>query len=215
MIKKKVAILISGRGSNMEALIKASEANDYPATIKLVISNKNEAYGLQIAKEYGIETKSFNRLDYKSDNDFDQIISDTISSFDIDIICTAGYLKILSAQFVNNWHNKIINIHPSLLPAYKGLHTHARALSDGVKITGCTTHIVRSELDSGPIIMQAAVPISDDDTEESLANKVLELEHKIFPLSLKKLAQDKLIIKDNNVSEKASLKKDWSVTNPG
>ena len=214
MIKKKVAILISGKGSNMEALIKASQANSYPATINLVISNKSKAQGLQIAKDYGIEAKAFNKLNYKSDNDFDQAISDTISSFEIDIICTAGYLKILSAKFVNDWYNKIINIHPSLLPAYKGLHTHARALSDGIKITGCTTHIVRPELDSGPIIMQAAVPISQDDTEKILAKKVLELEHKIFPLSLEKLAQDKLIINDTAVSERRPSKKDWFVTNP-
>ena len=200
-MKKKVAILISGRGSNMEALIKAAQNDDYPAKIVLVISNKDTATGLQIAKNYGIDTKIILRKDFTSDQDFDDHMSNILSQVQIDIICTAGYMKILTKKFVDAWINKIINIHPSLLPSYKGLNTHSRALQDGARVTGCTTHIVRAELDSGPIIIQESVLIEKDDDEDTLAEKVLKLEHRIFPESLQKIASGKLIIKDNIVLE--------------
>ncbi|MDG2186903.1 MAG: phosphoribosylglycinamide formyltransferase [Hyphomicrobiales bacterium] len=200
-MKKRVAILISGRGSNMEALIRAAQDHNYPATIELVISNKDSALGLQVANSYGIDTKTVIRKNFNSDQEFDDHISNILLQVQIDIICTAGYMKILTKKFVDEWMNKIINIHPSLLPSYKGLNTHRRALEDGARVTGCTTHIVRAELDSGPIIMQESVHIEKDDDEDTLAAKVLKLEHRIFPESLQKIASGKLIIKDNIVLE--------------
>ena len=200
-MKKRVAILISGRGSNMEALIKAAQNDDYPAKIVLVISNKDAATGLEIAEKYGINTKIVLRKNFTSDLDFDDHLSNILSQLQVDIICTAGYMKILTKKFVGEWMNKIINIHPSLLPSYKGLNTHRRALHDGATVTGCTTHIVSAELDSGPIIIQESVLIEKDDDEDTLAEKVLKLEHRIFPESLQKIASGKLIIKDNIVLE--------------
>tara|TARA_B100000941_G_scaffold190654_1_gene137416 strand:+ start:1203 stop:1793 length:591 start_codon:yes stop_codon:yes gene_type:complete len=188
MSKKKVAILISGRGSNMEALIKACLDASFPASIELVISNKKEAYGLEIAQSYGIQAQSFNRKNFLNDHDFDSKISATLKEHSVDIVCTAGYMKILTKGFVESWHNQIINIHPSLLPDYKGLNTHKRALDDGVQLAGCTTHIVESELDSGQILMQATVPVLKGDTEDALAKRILRMEHIIFPETLKRIA---------------------------
>ena len=188
MSKKKVAILISGRGSNMEALIKACQDASFPASIELVISNKKEAYGLEIAQSYGIHTQSFNRKNFSNDYEFDSKISTILKENSIEIICTAGYMKILTRDFVKSWQNQIINIHPSLLPDYKGLNTHKRALDDGVQLAGCTTHIVESELDSGQILMQATVPVLGNDTEDTLAIRVLKMEHIIFPETLKRIA---------------------------
>jgi phosphoribosylglycinamide formyltransferase-1 len=188
MSKKKVAILISGRGSNMEALIKSCQDTSFPASIELVISNKKEAYGLEIAQSYGIHTQFFNRKNFSNDYEFDSKISTILKKNGIDIVCTAGYMKILTKEFVDSWRNQIINIHPSLLPAYKGLNTHKRVLNDGVQLAGCTTHIVERELDSGQILMQATVPVLKDDTEDALAKRILRMEHIIFPETLKRIA---------------------------
>ena len=188
MSKKKVAILISGRGSNMEALIKVCQDASFPASIELVISNKKEAYGLEIAQSYGIQIQSLNRKNFPNDHEFDNKISAILKENGIEIICTAGYMKILTKKFVESWHNQIINMHPSLLPDYKGLNTHKRALDDGVQLAGCTTHIVESELDSGQILMQATVPVLGNDTENTLATRVLKMEHIIFPETLKRIA---------------------------
>ena len=188
MSKKKAAILISGRGSNMEALIKACRDSSFPASIELVVSNKKEAHGLEIAQSYGIHTQYVNRKNFANDHKFDSKISAILKENNIEIICTAGYMKILTKEFVESWHNQIINIHPSLLPDYKGLNTHKRALDDGVQLAGCTTHIVESELDSGQILMQATVPVLKDDTEDALAKRILRMEHIIFPETLKRIA---------------------------
>ena len=188
MSKKKVAILISGRGSNMEALIKVCQDDSFPASIELVISNKKEAFGLEIAQSYGIQIQSLNRKNFPNDHEFDNKISAILKENSIEIICTAGYMKILTRDFVEAWHNQIINIHPSLLPDYKGLNTHKRVLDDGVQLAGCTTHIVESELDSGQILMQATVPVLRNDTADTLATRVLKMEHIIFPETLKRIA---------------------------
>ena len=188
MSKKKVAILISGRGSNMEALIKVCQDASFPASIELVISNKKEAYGLEIAQSYGIQIQSLNRKNFPNDHEFDNKISAILKENGIEIICTAGYMKILTKEFVESWNNQIINMHPSLLPDYKGLNTHKRALDDGVQLAGCTTHIVESELDSGQILMQATVPVLRNDTADTLATRVLKMEHIIFPETLKRIA---------------------------
>ena len=185
-MNKKIAILISGSGSNMRALIEASLNDKFPATIELVISNNSSAGGLLIAKKYGVRTRFIDRKIFDNNEDYDTALSLLLKEENIDIVCAAGYMKIFTKQFVEIWKNKIINIHPSLLPDYKGLNTHKRVLHDHQKRSGCTTHIVEPELDSGPILMQATVPVKPEDTVENLAKRVLVMEHIIYPLTLKR-----------------------------
>ncbi|MAV98257.1 MAG: phosphoribosylglycinamide formyltransferase [Rhodobiaceae bacterium] len=185
-MNKKIAILISGSGSNMRALIEASLNDKFPATIELVISNNSSAGGLLIAKKYGVRTRFIDRKIFDNNEDYDKALSLLLKEENIDIVCAAGYMKIFTKQFVEIWKNKIINIHPSLLPDYKGLNTHKRVLHDHQKRSGCTTHIVEPELDSGPILMQATVPVKPEDTVENLAKRVLVMEHIIYPLTLKR-----------------------------
>ena len=185
-MNKKIAILISGSGSNMRSLIEASLNDNFPATIELVISNNSSAGGLLIAKKHGVRTRFIDRKIFDNNEDYDTALSILLKEENIDIICAAGYMKIFTKQFVEIWKNKIINIHPSLLPDYKGLNTHKRVLNDQKKRSGCTTHIVEPELDSGPILAQATVPVKPDDTVESLAKRVLIMEHIIYPLTLKR-----------------------------
>ena len=185
-MNKKIAILISGSGSNMRALIEASHNDKFPATIELVISNNSSAGGLLIAKKYGVRTRFIDRKIFDNNEDYDKALSLLLKEENIDIVCAAGYMKIFTKQFVEIWKNKIINIHPSLLPDYKGLNTHKRVLHDHQKRSGCTTHIVEPELDSGPILMQATVPVKPEDTVENLAKRVLVMEHIIYPLTLKR-----------------------------
>jgi phosphoribosylglycinamide formyltransferase-1 len=185
-MNKKIAILISGSGSNMRSLIEASLNDNFPATIELVISNNSSAGGLLIAKKYDVRTRFIDRKIFDNNEDYETALSLLLKEENIDIICAAGYMKIFTKQFVEIWKNKIINIHPSLLPDYKGLNTHKRVLNDQKKRSGCTTHIVEPELDSGPILAQATVPVKPDDTVESLAKRVLIMEHIIYPLTLKR-----------------------------
>ena len=191
-MNKKVAILISGSGSNMRALIEASLNHKFPATIELVISNKSNAGGIVIARDFGIQTKFLDRKLFNNNEDYDTAISMLLKDNNIDIVCAAGYMKIFTKQFVEAWKNKIINIHPSLLPDYKGLNTHKRVLDDNKKRSGCTTHIVEPELDAGPILIQATVPVKSDDNEDSLAKRVLIMEHIIYPLTLKRFILEKV-----------------------
>ena len=191
-MNKKIAILISGSGSNMRSLIEASLNDKFPATIELVISNNSSAGGLLIAKKYGVRTRFIDRKIFGNNEDYDTALSLLLKEENIDIICAAGYMKIFTKQFVEIWKNKIINIHPSLLPDYKGLNTHKRVLNDQKKRSGCTTHIVEPELDSGPILAQATVPVKPDDTVESLAKRVLIMEHIIYPLTLKRFILEKV-----------------------
>ncbi|MFQ3361431.1 MAG: phosphoribosylglycinamide formyltransferase [Alphaproteobacteria bacterium] len=205
--KANVAILISGRGSNMEALIRASKDPRYPAKIALVISNKNNAAGIEIAKKYKIKTAIILKEQYNSRIDYDRALSSNLLNENIEYICAAGFMRILSEEFIDQWWNKIINIHPSLLPSYKGLNTHQRVLDDRTKVTGCSVHIVRKELDNGPIIIQAAVPVEENDTEEILSKRVLKMEHKIYPYSLMLLTSKKITINNDIVKydDKSSL----------
>lgn len=190
--KKKVAILISGGGTNLQALIDAAQAAEYPAEISLVLSNKAEAYGLERAKKANIPTKVINHKDYHDRESFDKAMNVEIENSGAEIVCLAGFMRLISPWFVQQWYNKMINIHPSLLPSFKGLNTHKRALEYGVKITGCTVHFVREEMDVGPIIVQESVNISPNETEESLAAKVLEKEHIAYPKALELVAVDKV-----------------------
>jgi len=174
---KNIVILISGRGSNMEALLKAN----LDCRIAAVISNRANAVGLSIAKNYCIPTRVVEHRDHPDRESFDAALVKEIDSFQPDFVILAGFMRILTEPFVTHYHGRLINIHPSLLPSFTGLHTHARALHDGVKIHGCTVHFVTPDLDHGPIIIQAAVPVLADDNEQTLAARVLLEEHRIFP----------------------------------
>ena len=197
MERKRVAILISGRGSNMAALIAAAEGPDYPAEIALVVSNRPDAAGLARAKADGIATLVIDHKPFGKDRTaFEQALDSELVARQINLICLAGFMRLFTAWFVSRWQGRMINIHPALLPAFKGLDAHERALAAGVKLHGASVHFVIPEMDSGPIIVQAAVPVLDDDTPETLAARVLAAEHRIYPLALRWLAEGRLAVVD-------------------
>jgi phosphoribosylglycinamide formyltransferase-1 len=188
-MKKRVAILISGRGSNMTALIKAAEAKDYPAEIALVVSNRPDAAGLDHARSSGIPTAVIDHTKFGGGREtFEHALDRQLREQRIDLVCLAGFMRLLTPWFVNRWSGRMLNIHPSLLPQFKGLHTHRRALEAGVKRHGATVHFVVAEMDAGPIVMQDSVAVHENDTEETLAARVLELEHQIYPRALRAVA---------------------------
>ena len=190
MRKKRVGVLISGRGSNMTALIEAALAPDYPAEIVFVLSNKRDAGGLQAAAKLGIATQVVNHRDFATREDFDAAVNAALQAQKLHIIACAGFMRIMTPVLIAPWEGRMINIHPSLLPLYRGLHTHERALADGQKEAGCTVHFVTAALDDGPIIAQARVPILPGDSPETLAARVLVEEHKLYPEALKRVASD-------------------------
>lgn len=189
--KKRVAVLISGGGTNLQSLIDAAGPQDFPAQISLVISNKADAFGLIRAQKAGISTKTLSHKDYDTREAFDDALHELLSDANIELICLAGFMRILTPAFVGKWPNKILNIHPSLLPSFPGLDVHQRAIDAGVRFSGCTVHIVRAEMDDGPIIVQAAVPLSQDDTAGTLAARILVSEHVIYPKALEWMASGK------------------------
>ena len=195
--KIKVAVLISGNGTNLQALIDACIEPSYPAEIVLVISSLANAKGISRAREAGITTRIVDHTNYRSREEFDNELSMILSHSKCKLVCLAGFMRILSESFVNTWPNSILNIHPSLLPSFPGTKTHERALEAGVKVSGCTLHFVTAELDAGPIIGQAAVPVLDNDTPKTLANRVLIEEHKLYALGLELVANK--ILKNKNV----------------
>lgn len=190
--RKRTAILISGRGSNMTALLDAAAERDFPAEIAAVISDKAEAQGLGIARARGIATYVFERNGFSSKDEHDAAIGATLSSLGAEIVCLAGYMRLLTTSFVEKWQGRMINIHPALLPLFKGLDTHRRALEAGVRLHGATVHFVTPETDDGPIIAQAAVPVLTADSEADLAARVLKAEHQIYPMALRLLAEGKV-----------------------
>jgi phosphoribosylglycinamide formyltransferase 1 len=194
--RKRAAVLISGRGSNMAALIEAARQADYPAEIALVVSNRPDAAGLQVAEAAGIATSIVDHTRYEHRESFERALYANLDVHGVELVCLAGFMRLLTPWFVRLWEGRIINIHPALLPAFKGLDTHRHALAAGVKIHGASVHFVIPEVDSGPIIAQAAVPVRDDDTEESLAARVLAAEHRLYPLALKLLAEGRLRVID-------------------
>jgi phosphoribosylglycinamide formyltransferase-1 len=187
--KKRVAILISGRGSNMEALIRAAEAPDYPAEIVGVFSNRAEAAGLAIAAAAGVPTTARSHKDYASREAFDAEIQTILDAWGTELVCLAGFMRIFSNRFAQHWNGRMLNIHPSLLPRFKGLEPHQQALAAGATEHGCTVHWVTPELDDGPTILQARVPVLPDDTAETLAARVLLEEHKLYPRALAMVAR--------------------------
>lgn len=193
MSKKRVAVLISGSGSNLQALIDAASHADYPAEIAVVISNKDDAYGLERARQAGIRTEVLRHKAFPSREAYDAALHELLESYRIEIVCLAGFMRILTAGLVEKWNGRILNIHPSLLPAYRGLHTHERALADGAKTAGCTVHYVVPELDAGPAILQAEVPVLEGDTPDTLAARVLVQEHRIYPAALRQVCDEMLV----------------------
>ncbi|HYA07922.1 MAG TPA: phosphoribosylglycinamide formyltransferase [Xanthobacteraceae bacterium] len=188
--KKRVAVLISGRGSNMTALIDAAKAQDYPAEITLVVSNLPDAPGLTGARQAGIATTIVDHRTFGDDRQaFERALDAQLQAHRIDIVCLAGFMRLLTPWFVGRWSGRLINIHPALLPQFKGLHTHRRALAAGVKRHGATVHFVVPDTDSGPTILQDSVSVIEGDTEETLAARVLEVEHRIYPQALRLVAE--------------------------
>lgn len=184
MAKRRTAVLISGRGSNLQALAAAARDPAFPADIVLAVSNRPDAAGLALAREAGIAAVAIDYKSFAGRAQFDAELDRTLRRHDIELVACAGFMRILTAEFLHAWQGRIINIHPALLPLYKGLDSHARALADGVRLHGCTVHFVTPELDSGPIIAQAAVPVLGDDSSASLAARVLQAEHQLYPLAL-------------------------------
>ena len=197
MNRKRVAVLISGRGSNMAALIEAAKEKNYPAEIVLVVSNKPDAGGLVTARTSGIATEVVDHTKYSKDRaGFERALQAVLEQHRIEIVCLAGFMRVLAPWFVGQWQNRMLNIHPALLPAFKGLDTHKRALEAGAKMHGATVHFVVPEMDSGPIIAQGAVAVLPGDTQEKLAARVLAVEHRIYPLALKLVAEGRIRVEN-------------------
>ena len=197
MARKRVAVLISGRGSNMAALIEAAKTKDYPAEIALIVSNRPDAGGLATASANGIATEVVDHSKFGKDRGaFERALQAALEKHRIDLVCLAGFMRLLTPWLVGHWQNRILNIHPALLPAFKGLDTHKRALEAGAKVHGATVHFVVPEMDSGPIIAQGAVAVRPDDTEASLAARVLKVEHRIYPQALRLVAENRVAVEN-------------------
>lgn len=195
----RTAVLISGRGSNLAALIAACRDPAFPAEIALVISNVETAEGLAIAAAAHVPAKTISHKTYATRDDFDAAIDATLNEASIELICEAGFMRIHTDDFVRKWQGRMLNIHPSVLPSFKGIRVHQQAIDAGVRISGCTVHFVVPELDSGPIISQAAVPVYPNDTAEILQERVLVEEHKLYPAALKLVAEGKVVLRNGRV----------------
>lgn len=203
--KTKVGVLISGRGSNMQALIDACAGEDFPAEIALVISNKAGAQGLDRAREAGIKAEFIDHTLFDEREAFEAAVDAKLREAGVKLVCLAGFMRILSTWFIDKWKDRLINIHPSLLPAFKGVSTHERAIENGVRIHGCTVHFVRPEMDDGPIIGQAAVPVMPGDDAEALSRRVLEAEHRLYPACLRLVVDGKARVTAERVRMEKSV----------
>ncbi|MGB9116404.1 phosphoribosylglycinamide formyltransferase [Bradyrhizobium sp.] len=205
-MKRRVAILISGRGSNMAALIRAAMAEDFPAEIAVVISNRADAGGLEKARGCGIPTLTIESKPFGKDRAaFEAVLQSALEEHRIDLICLGGFMRLFTGEFVQRWYGRMLNIHPSLLPAFPGLDPHGQALGAGVKISGATVHFVIPETDAGPILMQGAVAVRDDDTPDTLAARILEIEHRIYPHALRLVASGMIRIEGDICKVEGSL----------
>lgn len=199
---KRIVILISGRGSNMEAIVDACAAERWPATVAAVVSNRPEARGLQFAASRGIATHVVDHKQYDTREAFDAELARAIDAYTPDVVVLAGFMRILTARFVEYYAGRLVNIHPSLLPAFPGLHTHQRAIEAGCKLAGATVHFVTAELDHGPIILQAVEPVHPDDTEDTLSQRILAKEHVIYPRAVRWIVSDQLDVKNGIVTHR-------------
>lgn len=213
-MKRRVGILISGRGSNMMALIEAARAPHFPADVVLVISNRPDAPGLALARAAQVKALAIDHRQFAAREDFDAAIDAALASEGVELVCQAGFMRIQSAAFANRWLGRQLNIHPSLLPCFKGLQAHKQALQAGVRISGCTVHFVTPELDAGPIIAQAAVPVLASDTPDSLAARVLLVEHRLYPLALWLTATGRARLEEGRVVLGASVNQTESLFSP-
>jgi phosphoribosylglycinamide formyltransferase-1 len=194
MSRLKLGVLISGRGSNLQALIAACADAHFPAEIVLVLANRPDAQGLVHAQNAGIATTCIEHNGYRDRESFDRAVHEKLDKAGVELVCLAGFMRLLSGWFVETWNDRIVNIHPSLLPSFKGIDAHDQAIAAGVKLSGCTVHIVRTEMDAGPILVQAAVPVLPDDDAESLAARILTVEHQCYPLAVRLLAEGRVRI---------------------
>jgi phosphoribosylglycinamide formyltransferase-1 len=210
----RTAVLISGRGSNMQALVQASRTADYPAEIALIVSNRADAAGLEWAQAQGLATAVVDHQAFAMRSDFDERIGEILCESGVELVALAGFMRLMTSEFVNSWQGRMINIHPSLLPAFKGLDTHGRALAAGVKITGCTVHFVTPEVDEGPIIAQAAVPVIESDDEDRLAARVLAAEHRLYPAALRWVAEGSITFENAARAGSGSVNQDHVLMSP-
>jgi phosphoribosylglycinamide formyltransferase-1 len=195
MVKKRVAVLISGRGSNMAALIEAAKTDDFPAEIALVVSNRADAAGLAQAGDQGVRTALIDHRKFGEDREaFERTLDETLRANRIEIVCLAGFMRVLTPWFVARWSGRLLNIHPALLPHFKGLDTHRRAIEAGAKRHGATVHFVVAEIDAGPIVAQEAIDVREHDTEAALAKRVLEIEHRLYPRALREVAEGRAML---------------------
>ena len=212
--RRRTAVLISGRGSNLQALIDAAATPDYPAEIVLVLSNQPDAKGLARAEAAGIATRVIPHSDHPTRPDFEAALTAALAEAGAELVCLAGFMRVLTGSFVDRWQDRLVNIHPSLLPAFPGLDTHARALAAGVKLHGCTVHLVSADVDEGPIIGQAAVPVLPGDGEADLAARVLAAEHRLYPLCLRLLAEDRVRIEAGRAVIRGPVDSGGVIMNP-
>ena len=215
MARLKVAVLISGRGSNLQALIDACLHADFPAAIVLVMSDVPGAHGLSRAEAAGIPTAVVERKDFEDRDGFEDALTGALLEAAPELVCLAGFMRVLGDGFVGRWRGRLINIHPSLLPAFKGVHVHERIVEAGVRISGCTVHFVRPAVDDGPIIVQAAVPVYPDDDADALAARVLIQEHRIYPLAVRLIAEGRVRVVDEHVLIDGALRPEGALVNPG
>jgi phosphoribosylglycinamide formyltransferase 1 len=213
--RRRTAVLISGRGTNLQALIEAAAAAEFPAEIALVLSSRADAAGLERARAAGVAAEVLEPRPFASREAYDQALSGRLQAHGIELVCLAGFMRILGAAFVAAWHDRALNIHPSLLPAFPGLDTHRRALDAGVRVHGCTVHLVRAEVDAGPIVVQAALAVRPDDTPDTLAARVLPLEHRCYPLALSLLARGRLRVEGERVLIEGATAPEGLLINPG
>jgi len=212
--KKRTAILISGRGSNMQALAAAARSADFPAEIVLVVSNRPDAAGLEWATANGLATLAIDHMAHATRAAFESTLQDALDAANVELVALAGFMRLMTPAFVRHWRDRMINIHPSLLPSFKGLHTHEQALAAGVRIAGCTVHFVRAEMDTGPIIAQAAVPVLSGDTPATLAARVLEAEHTLYPAALRLVASGQVRCQDDKIVMSEDVKTISSLYSP-
>ena len=214
-MKRRVAILISGRGSNMAALIKAATEKDFPAEIAVVISNRADAGGLEKARASGVPTVTIESKSFGKDRSaFEAALQSALDQHRIDLICLAGFMRLFTAEFVRRWYGRMLNIHPSLLPSFPGLDPHGQALKAGVKISGATVHFVIPETDAGPILMQGAIAVRDDDTADELAARILEIEHRIYPDALRLVAAGRIRLDGDTCKTTGSAASDATLISP-
>ncbi len=213
MARLKLGVLISGSGTNLQALIDDCTRADAESEIVLVLSNRADAFGLTRAERAGLSHRVIDHREYESREVFEQALTEALEASGVELVCLAGFMRVLTADFVERWRDRLINIHPSLLPAFKGLDTHARAIEAGVRFAGCTVHFVRPDVDSGPIIVQAAVPVLPEDTAESLAARVLREEHRCLPLAVRLIAERRISVLDERCVIDAAAPED-TLINP-